>query len=170
MRISFAHEKYSDEELTESIRGILSQSELCSIATVKDKNTSYIHTAYFAFTDSLKLYFLSDPSTQHCVNIKKNPSVAVAIADNHQPWQEPKRGLQFLGTCKLAQGREKLSAQLSYVERFVSYKDWYSLLTKKDLLEFKSKFFVVDVHWVRLFDEPRFGEEVYITVVPNRKK
>ena len=170
MVISFSHEKYSDEKLLESIKSILSSSDLCSIASIKDKKISYIHTAYFAFSDSLKLYFLSDPSTQHCKNVVKNPSVAVAVSDSHQPWQENKRGLQLFGTSKIAQGKENITAQVLYIQRFVGYKDWYTLLTKKDLLKFKSKFYVIEVEWMRLFDEPRFGEEVFITLTPKKRK
>ena len=168
MKLQFDNKEHSDAKLNKSISGILEKSILCSIATLGENNTSYIHTAYFAFSDKLDLYFLSDPNTQHCLNIEKNPSVAVAVSDSRQIWQEPKQGLQLLGTCQLARGASKISAEFNYIKRFVGYGDWIKVLTKQERKGFTSQFYTIKVDSVKIFDEPTFGEEVYITLKINR--
>ena len=168
MGIRFDHKDYSDAILNKSISDMLEKAILCSIATVGENNTSHIHTAYFAFTEELELYFLSDPKTQHCLNIEKNPCVAVAVYDSHQPWQEPKQGLQLFGTCHLAKGMSKMRAEYRYIKRFMGYGDWIKVLSDKERKAFRSKFYTIKVDSLKIFDEPTFGEEVYITLKIKR--
>lgn len=168
MNIRFDHKEHSDAKLNKSISGILEKSILCSIATLGTNNTSYIHTAYFAFNDKLDLFFLSDPTTQHCINIEKNPSIAIAVSDSRQIWQEPKQGLQLFGTCQLAKGTSKISAEYQYIKRFVGYGDWIKVLTEKERKGFTSKFYIIKIDSLKIFDEPTFGEEVYITLKIKR--
>jgi len=168
MNFHFDNKEHSDAKLNKSISGILEKSILCSIATLGKNNTSYIHTAYFAFNEKLELYFLSDPHTQHCVNIENNPSVAVAVSDSRQVWQKPKQGLQLFGTCQLARRTSKISSEYNYIKRFVGYRDWMKILTDQERKAFTSKFYIIKVDSVKIFDEPTFGEEVYITLKINR--
>ena len=168
MSLRFHSKEYSDSQLDKSISQILERTILCSIATVGKGNSSYIHTAYFAFNGKFELFFLSDPDTQHCLNIEKNPSVAVAVADSRQPWQELKQGLQLFGTCQITKGTTRITAEYAYIKRFVGYRDWVNVLSIAERKAFKSRFYIVKVQSIKLFDEPTFGEEVYIDLNPHR--
>ncbi len=162
MSIYFKHREYPDSILNRSIWEILSGTELCAIATIQNKGRSYVNTAYFAYNQKLELFFLSDPESQHCINIRANSSVAVAVYNSRQAWARPKRGLQMFGTCSLAQKKKKTEAEYQYGRRFAGYKSWIRTLTKEEREALRSRFYVIRVSAVKIFDEPLFGEEVFI--------
>src|SRR5512136_2887988 len=81
---------------------ILGDNTLCAIATADlDSGSPYIWTAYYCFTDDLRLYVLTPPQTRHARQSESNPATAVAVYDARQPWGTPKRGLQLLGRAAL---------------------------------------------------------------------
>ena len=161
LTMKFNNPSFTDEALNLSITKILSSNILCSIASI-NKSESYIHTAYFCFNDKLKLYFISDPSTQHTANIKSNPSVAIAIYDSKQPWDDNKRGLQIFGKCEIAKGTKLIDGTLHYLKRFAGLKQW--IKHPDDFIKgaINSKMFVITPSRIKLFDEETFGEEVFI--------
>jgi uncharacterized protein YhbP (UPF0306 family) len=167
LALKFSHPKYSDEELCASISKILNDNILSSIATIRE-GTSYICTAYFCFNSSLDLYFFSEPTTQHCKNLESNPSVAVAICDSSQPWDNPKRGLQLFGTSRRAAGLEVEEALRRYLARFVGLGKWIKVVTDFDKGILNSRFYRISVNSIKLFDEITFGPENYITIEVRR--
>src|SRR5688572_29603354 len=98
MALILSNPNYDGERLYAAVRAILDSTELCSIATLADDGGAHINTAYFAFDDELRLYFLSNPASVHCQNIARRPRMAVAAFDTHQPWGTPGKGLQLFGT------------------------------------------------------------------------
>lgn len=54
-------------------------------------------TVYYVEDKDLNLYFISDPSSNHCQHIVKNPQVSCAIADSHQKVTDKKAGVQLKG-------------------------------------------------------------------------
>jgi uncharacterized protein YhbP (UPF0306 family) len=168
MSVHLKNDEYAGDHLATSIQDILDSNPLCAIATVNDSNCSHIHTAYFAFDSSYHLFFLSDPDTRHCRNLAKNPTVAVAIYDSRQPWEQSKRGLQLFGSCLEAAGRLKVQAHLKYVARFVGYGSWFHALSAAERKAFRSRFYAIRVDSLTLFDEVTFGEEVFVPVVIER--
>ena len=168
MRVRFKHPEYSDIILNQSVSGILAATQLCAIATIRNKARSHIHTAYFAYNNHLELFFLSDPKSQHCVNIQVNPGVAVAVFSSRQGWARRKRGLQMFGTCAAALGRKKAEAEYRYGERFGEYRRWMKTLSAEERSALKSRFYVIKVTAMKIFDEPLFGEEVFIPISLNK--
>jgi uncharacterized protein YhbP (UPF0306 family) len=164
MLLRFYSKEHSDLILNKSIFDLLKKSTQCSIATTWNNDLNYINTVYFSFNKNLELFFLSDPRTQHCRNILKNSWVSIAVSDSRQVWQEPKQGLQLFGTCRMTRGTSKIRAEYNYIKRFIGYRDWIKILTEKERRAFTSKFFIIKVEWLKIFDEPTFGEEVYITL------
>src|SRR5438309_6451637 len=80
---------------------ILKANRLCSIATVASGNRAHINTAFFAYSPSLGLSFLSDPDSLHSRHLSARPSVAMTVFDSRQSWDDPGRGLQlFRPGCK----------------------------------------------------------------------
>lgn len=72
-----------------AIMDFLKSQHLMSLATLgKNINTC---TVYYAPDDKFNLYFISEPDSNHCQNIAKNSSVAVAIADSAQKVTDKKR-------------------------------------------------------------------------------
>jgi uncharacterized protein len=169
LNLAFSHPTYSDAALNESIRSILEANELMGMATVRGSD-AYANTAYFAFNDRLDVFVLSEPTTQHSQNLSQNPSLAIAIFDSHQPWTSDKRGLQLFGTCEIASGPTLAEAVACYLKRFVGLKQWVT--SPNDIVRgaINSKFYVMHVKSLKLFDEPRFGKEKFISLVPRHNE
>ena len=164
MALSFTSADKSAGVLKRSIYGILAKTDLCSIATIKGKSQSYIHTAYFAYSKRLELFFLSGPQTQHCLNLKTNSSVAVAVYDSRQTWNRAKKGLQLWGSCAVAKGRKKTEAAYRYGKRFNAYRKWIASLSTEERSEFTSQFYVIKVKSMKIFDEAVFGEDAFVSL------
>lgn len=162
LSFKFNHPEYPDTALNDSILEILESNILCAIATIKEDQTSYIHTAYYCFNDSLDFFFLSDPNSQHCRNITINDTVAIAIYNSDQPWAEDQKGAQILGRCQQAKGRKLIEATTLYLKRFTSLSDW--IKHPDDFVKgaLDTRPFVIKTHWLQLYDTKRFGDENFI--------
>jgi uncharacterized protein YhbP (UPF0306 family) len=115
---------YESERLGAVVGAILRSSELCSMATVAEDRTPHINTAYFAFDEELRLYFLSNPASLHCQNVARRPAMAVAVFDTRQPWGTPGKGLQLFGTGALAAGKAETRAREAYGTRFPLFREF----------------------------------------------
>lgn len=163
LKIALEHPSRSDAELAESIVGILNANELCAVATVSGTE-SYIHTAYFAYSQHLDLYFLSQPSDRHVTNILDNPTAAVAVWNPTQAWGRDLQGLQMFGRAeKLGAGLELVTAMGLLMGRFHGFSE--IMKSPGEFVEgVTSRVFVVRSTRVKILDEPRFGRRNYIEV------
>lgn len=146
----------------QSITEILTQTNLLSMATIKDGKESWINTVCFSFTEDFNLYFLTYPTAQHSKNLEANNSIAITVFDTHQ--EPKKRGLQIFGTCEKVEGLELASAITSYAARF----PWLPKYIKKpeDFAKtvLTSRFYVARPEMIKIFDEKLFGDETWVTV------
>ena len=140
MALSYNHFEISDTQINTSVRAILDRVLLCSLATVGPNGESHISTAFFACSELLDLYFLSDPATLHCKNIADRPSVGVTVFDTHQQWGELLQGLQLLGEAFVAEGDSLTNAQRLYRGRFAAYAEWNDGLSAVVRDSLKSRF------------------------------
>jgi uncharacterized protein YhbP (UPF0306 family) len=159
---------YPSERLATSVLNMLKSAELCSMATITPSGESYIHTAYFCCDDALDIYSISDSSTQHGQNIAKSPTMAMAVALTNQPWDEPHRGLQLFGKCHMATLAESAKAFTVHVARFHAYGEYIRALNPLELKALTYKFYVFRPEVIKIFDEPEFGEETFITASVRR--
>src|SRR5688572_30389135 len=74
------------ERVRRAVLRILKKTPLCAIATVDSAGRAYVNTAYFAYSSSLELYFLSHPHSVHCRNVIARPAVAIAVFESTQEW------------------------------------------------------------------------------------
>lgn len=168
MKIRAIHpsDKYSDRQIHESIMGILGQSNMCSYATITETPSgpmSHICTAFYCLTDDFTFYILTAPSTQHGKNLEKNTSVAMAICDSHQVWDNPKQGLQLFGTMQQAPIVKVPEAFTTYVKEYPGLLRY--LTSPSEIVDkLESRFYLVKILRVKIFDEPTFGSEVWIDV------
>src|SRR5271170_6187880 len=86
--------------IARSVSQVLSDTSLCSLASVSPDGKSHINTAYYVADERFSIYILTSPKSVHSVNWEHNPSVAIAIADSSQPWGTPHRGLQIFGQAR----------------------------------------------------------------------
>ena len=142
-------------------REILGDNTLCSLATVdRTSDSPYIWTAYYCFTDDLQLYVLTPPQTRHGQQSAANAATAVAVYSSGQPWGTPKRGLQLLGTSALAKAGQTAKALTLYLRRYPALA--HVARHPSELGKIDARFYVITVNQVRLFDEPAFGNEVFV--------
>lgn len=161
VRLSPGSEKHDVGLAEQRTLEILSDNTLCCIATADLAGGSpHIWTAYYCFTDDLRLYVLTPPQTHHGRQTADNPATAVAVYDSDQRWGTPKRGLQLFGTAALTSGPQTVKALSLYLRRYPAL----AQIVKRpsELAKIDARFYVISVKRVRLFDEPAFGEEVFV--------
>ncbi|WP_027716130.1 pyridoxamine 5'-phosphate oxidase family protein [Desulfuromonas sp. TF] len=73
--------------------------------------------AVFYVNDGFTLFFLSSPTTQHCLNLAKNSRVAVTIQEDYADWLEIK-GVQIEGVAHEISGEEEEKARRLYGKKF----------------------------------------------------
>jgi len=148
---------------------IMAENTLCSMATITRSNRAHINTAYFCYSRDFELYFWSHPDSLHSRNLKWNPSMAVAIFSSSQTWQEPDKGLQLFGICRIASGRQARKAEKLYAKRFRYYASWKASLKPADSAS-HYRFFRFAVNRLKLFDERKFGEAVFVSAAVKRNR
>ena len=156
-----------EERVLSSARKILEGSVLCSIATVSPDNRAHINIAYAAYTEDLRLCFLSHPTAHHCRNLDSNASMAISIYHSAQKWGGLDRGLQLFGNSCAATGPDALSAAQVYGRRFPSYQQWTNSLTEEDPgREYRLYWF--STARLKISDELEFGNGVFVTATVQR--
>ena len=146
---------------------ILRENVLCATATVSEGGQPHINTSYFCYSDDLNLYFLSHPDSQHCDNIRRNSSVAVAVYPSTQRWGGLDRGLQLFGSCSEARGAQKGTAAQLYSRRFPGFARWSGNLGDRSVAR-EYCFYRVLVTRLKVLDEQEFGEARFIVARVRR--
>lgn len=86
-----------------------------SLATSRD-NSPYAASLFYA-SDGLTLYFISDPSSEHSLNISLNPKVGVTINTDHSDWRTV-RGLQIRGRAYALEKAETERAMSVFEQKY----------------------------------------------------
>jgi uncharacterized protein YhbP (UPF0306 family) len=147
------------ERIATIARQLLESSTLCAIATVSARNRAHVNTAYFAWTGTFDVVWLSDPSAGHSRNLGANPTAAVAVYDSSQQWGKPDRGLQLFGSAREVAGRVAREAERIYSERFRAY-------AGTDVGAYR--FYRFRPTRMKLFDERSLGAGVFVTASVQR--
>jgi hypothetical protein len=79
---------------------LLDASPLCAIASTSPDGRPHINTAYFAWSRSLEIIWLSDPDAWHSRNVRAGADVAIAVHDSRQTWGGSDRGIQLFGPAE----------------------------------------------------------------------
>ncbi len=172
MTVKPVEKRFSDERIRRSIARILRENVLCSMSTVTPGNRPHINTAYFCYTSDLEIYFLSDPSSQHCRNLERNPSLAMTIFRSAQVWGGEDRGLQLFGTCRRTRGRAAREAERCYAARFSPYAKWMAGLRPAErqqaALLRSYAFYRFLPRRIKILDEREFGGAMFVTAAVVR--
>lgn len=105
---------------------------------------------------TLCLYFISNPTSNHCLAFESQPSVAAAIYQDGQEWRQI-RGLQLEGRARLATpGAEEDQAMAAYLTKYPFVATAQGSVSD-GALELagplaKSRFYVIEADWMRLID------------------
>jgi len=74
-------------------------------------------SAVFYVNDGFTLYFLSSPTSRHCLNLSENAHVAATIQEDYDDWPKIK-GVQLEGLANEISGDEERTARKLYGEKF----------------------------------------------------
>jgi len=169
MGVEILRGNLGDPRVRGSLRRLLNENVLASFATVDPKGRSHINTAYFAYSEDWSIYFYSYPSSRHCRNLERRPSMAVAVFDSHQRWGRPDRGVQLFGTAGEAKGPLAKVAAAVYSRRFPGFEKWHAPV-EQDEGAFELRPFRFRPRRAKLFDEPRLGAGRFVEVgIPLRR-
>jgi uncharacterized protein YhbP (UPF0306 family) len=107
--------------------------------------------ALYGATANLRLYFFSDPGSQHGQDLNHNPQAAAALFPLAHGWQDI-RGLQLRGLAEtIAAGAEWEAAWAAYAEKFPFVVGLRTEVARSSL-------YVFIPSWFRLVDNRRgFG-------------
>jgi len=166
--LRFNHSQYSDRQLNESLFDILEHNKLLSLATVTSNGNAYINAAYYAFDEKLKLYIITDPKSNHCINLNKNSSVAVSIFDSHLKfWYDKLKGVQLFGRGHKTTLSQLPKGTYCFLKRFPLFKELVK--NPNDFMKkgVGVKLYTLEINKIKLFDEKKFGEENFIDLNLN---
>lgn len=165
MPVTFVHAKYRSRVLARSIARILRSSHLCSLATLTSSGRPHINTAFYCVDSRFRFFFISDTSSRHGRNLARTPQAAMTIFDSAQRWGAPLHGIQLFGTCRrVRQPALADHADRCYRSHFPAYARWCRTLNSTAVAELASSYFVFIPRTLTLFDERRFGEEIFLRV------
>jgi uncharacterized protein YhbP (UPF0306 family) len=152
--IQRAREAISQLRLRTLARRLLNASPLCAISTVSADGRAHVNTAYFAFSASFDIVWLSAPEAHHSRNLRRRPSVAIAVYDSAQKWGGSDRGIQIFGNARELAGRSAREAERVYGRRFKSY-------VRDELSAYR--FYRLRPTRLKLFDERELGGATFVT-------
>jgi uncharacterized protein YhbP (UPF0306 family) len=155
-----------------SVEQILNENVLCSMATLAPARRPHINIAYFTFSSSLELFFLSDPQSVHCRNVVRQPWMSIAVYSTRQEWGKRDRGLQLTGTCRQTRGSVRELAQRNYSRRFPRYRQFVSDAAGSSFARYRLYRFVPSR--LKVLDERALGDGVLVTasvhLAPTRRR
>ena len=165
---------YADRRVQRSFHRILRENILCSMSTIAPGNRAHINTAFFAYSPGLEFYFLSDPSSLHCRNVRRNPSFAMAIFRSDQGWDAPGRGVQLFGRCGEIHRHAAREAGRWYAKRFPAYARHLRGRREEDRRMAAGlrvyRFYRFVPRTVKILDEAEFGSAVFVVSdLPRRR-
>jgi uncharacterized protein YhbP (UPF0306 family) len=174
MTVEPVEKRFPDERIRRSVARTLRENVLCSMSTVSPGNRPHINTAYFCYTPDLELYFLSDPSSQHCRNLERNAGLAMTIFRSAQEWGGQDRGIQLFGLCRRTSGRGARDAERCYAARFPPYAKWMNGLSpterRQAALLHSYAFYRFLPSRIKILDEAEFGGAAFVIAGVKRRR
>ena len=169
LSVDLVGHEYTQDRIERSVERILESTTLCSIASITPKGVPHISTAYFCWTSTLEMFFLSDPASTHIRNLTSNAAAAVTVYSTVQEWDADHFGLQLFGNCAMTRGVARRAAEAGYAERFPGYAHWWACLSASERGSFSSRYYVFRPDRVKVLDEQEFGEEMFIEARIRRR-
>lgn len=97
------------------MQGYLRDHQVATLATHNGEDLWA--AAVFYVNAGYTLYFLSSPTSRHCLHLAKNPRVALTVQEDYADWLEIK-GIQIEGVVSELSGEEERLARRLYGQKF----------------------------------------------------
>ncbi|GLY95813.1 pyridoxamine 5'-phosphate oxidase family protein [Actinoplanes sp. NBRC 103695] len=158
----------SDETVMISVRQILAGRDLMSMATYSTDLGPHVNSAFFAADDDLIMWFVSERTTRHSLNIAAEPRVSASVFLDPPTYGEGLCGIQVWGTAREARQDERAHAVAVLRLRFPSFAADTKVLEGFLNASLPSTFYRLEVSELTVLDEPRFGRRVYVRAAVAR--
>ncbi len=135
----------------------LKNHKLMTIATHDEK--LWIATVFYVADESLNLYFLTSPKTEHGQHIAKNGMIACNIVDSHQQVTNQKVGLQIEGTAEKVSVLESIKKVLQMWHATNPGKEEKLSFDKIKNKVIKMRVYKVTPNRLKFFNEKLYSEE-----------
>ena len=168
MTLTLRPESHSAITLRPLVQKILDNVALCTMSTVNHDGTAHVNTAFFCADSKWRMFFVSSENARHSRNIKERSSMAVAVFDSDQSWNDWKTGLQLFGTCAVARGRDAGVGAKLYKKRFPAYARWLHGLGRAIGHSSAPPFFIFVPESLKVLHEEVLGEETFVTISLSR--
>ena len=150
------------------VRRVLDGVALCAIATANRDGTAHVNNAFFCVDGDWRMFFMSRKEARHSRNVATRGSVAVAVCDSAQGWDDWKVGLQLFGDCAAARGADARLGVRLYEERFPAFAKWLGgvggVVGRGDA----PTLFMIVPEALTVLDEEVLGEETFVSVALSR--
>jgi uncharacterized protein YhbP (UPF0306 family) len=138
------------ERELEPVRTLLDETTAMVLATRMPDGNPRATPVFFAVDPSLRLLFLSDPKSVHCLNLARLSEASAALYPEEADWRRL-RGVQMQGRATALAGTEADAARGVYAKRFPFVTQLAEALAASQIYAFHPT-------WVRLIDNRRgFG-------------
>ena len=169
MGLTLQPEIHSAVELRPLVQAVLDENRLCTISTVNEDGTAHVNTAFFCADSEWRMFFISSNRARHSKNVDARPSLAVAVFNSNQDWDDWKTGLQLFGDCAVARGRDARLAAKLYKKRFSAYAKWLHRLGGTVEYGNAPTFFMFVPKSLKVIHEEALGEETFVTISLSRE-
>ena len=135
----------------------LQSQNLISIATKNDK--LWVSVVYYVMDDKFNLFFLSEPTSEHCQNILKNTEVACSIFNSNQKVIDKKIGVQLHGKASKVNNIEKIKWMLTLWNKVNP--GFEAIINLKNMQKkiIKGRIFKIEPKTIKFFNEVLYGSE-----------
>lgn len=168
MKLILQPESHSSIRLRPLVQEVLDEVTLCTMSTVNEDGTAHVNTAFYCVDSEWRIFFVSREDTQHSINIKERSSMAVAIFQSDQTWDDWKMGLQLFGTCAVTGRRDGGLGATLYKKRFPAYAKWLHALGRGIGYSGAPPFFMFIPESIKVLHEEVLGEENFVNVNLSR--
>lgn len=151
-----------EEALKDTILNYLKGHNTMTLAT-SGEGGPWAASVFYA-NDGFTLYFLSEPTSRHSVDIEKNQMVAVTINEDYKDWREI-QGIQLYGHAgRVGSRRERAKALTLYRAKY-PFVGKMLLSPKIARAIARVKFYKVVPRWIRFIDNRvEFGHKKEMTL------
>ena len=144
---------HDHDAVLSSANALLAREHLAAFS-VQGTHGPLVWTAFFAVVEPRGIVVLTSRISNHGAQLHADTPVSLCVFERCSEWGNPIYGLQAAGVVANSQ-----PSQLSetYSRRFPQYAKWVD-----DGGKTQAEFLLIELRRIKLVDEARFGEEVFI--------
>ncbi|GAA4868356.1 pyridoxamine 5'-phosphate oxidase family protein [Kitasatospora terrestris] len=161
-RLDVTQGDWPAEELAKGVEGILSESMVLTLATAGPERGPHANLAFFAYDTDLVLYFVSERSTRHSLNLAEEARAAATVFLPPPVFGEQLRGIQLTGGAGEAWGRQAEAALEAYRSRYPGFAQDPEVRGQFLAGGGAAALYRFQVEELTAVDEPQFGRRNYL--------